>query len=72
MSFMPRAWLILKKVDIVGLVLPASSLDMLAFSKLHNAAKSCCETFFSSLLSRIQLPISVRSWVLFLVVINDN
>lgn len=43
-------------VASVGLTLPASNLDILLFSKLHLAAKSCWEIPFDSLILWICLP----------------
>ncbi len=46
----------ISKVESVAFALPASNLLILDFSKLHLAAKSCWEIFFSILICWIRLP----------------
>jgi hypothetical protein len=60
---MSRALLILYNVSAVGFVRPDSSLDMLAFSKLHIMASSTCVSFFSNLIFLILAPIFIRNSV---------
>ena len=52
---------IFSKVPIVRLVLPASILLILDFSKLQAAAKSCWLIFFSSRIFLIFTPIRVKA-----------
>ena len=61
----PSARLILYIVKIVGLVLPASNLDIVDFSKLHLLASSWADMFLRFLASLIFFPICTWSSFLF-------
>lgn len=65
-SLTSNAMLILYRVEMVKFVLPASILDILDFSKLQAAARSCCVMPLLSLTCLIFSPIFCWRWIFFI------